>query len=158
MQPFAIVRSGSDEGPTSTVYESLVKTLTDKRPSAGSKKDRPTEQAPREALIERLHLSGQFAGGQLRLDEPLSLNSSEMQGTLKGSIGLAGTLSLTGDLELKPQAIAAATKGQLVLAGPVPLRVRISGQQSAPQIELLELDRTVRELVRQRLRGLLPRP
>jgi hypothetical protein len=119
---------------------------------------RSTEQAPREAVIERLHLSGQFAGGQLRLDEPLSLNSSEMQGTLQGSIGLAGTLSLTGDLELKPQAIAAATKGQLVLAGPVPLRVRISGQQSAPQIELLELDRTVRELVRQRLRGLLPRP
>lgn len=39
---------------------------------------RPTEQAPREAVIERLHLSGQFAGGQLRLDEPLSLNSSEM--------------------------------------------------------------------------------
>jgi ABC-type bacteriocin/lantibiotic exporter with double-glycine peptidase domain len=52
---------------------------------------------------------------------------------------------------------AAAPKGQLVLAGPVPLRVRISGPQSAPQIELLELDRTVRELVRQRLRALLPR-
>jgi hypothetical protein len=107
----------------------------------------PSERPPRDMTFHSLHLSGEIAGGRLRLTDPLRFDSDDSQGSLRGSIGFADTLALEGDLLIKPRAIAAATQGRFVVSRDVPVKVRVTGPRAAPQIEILDLAHTVRELL-----------
>ena len=62
-------------------------------------------------------------------------------------------MALSGKLDVQPQVLQQLTGGRLAPAGPVPISVRFGGTLTAPQIEVVDIERTVAALAGALLRG-----
>lgn len=100
-------------------------------------------------------LSARFgiANGRLSTTSPLTLSSDEGGLKLGGWIGLDQRLGLTGELQVAAAAISAASGGRVVPSGPLPVNLRIGGTLSGPEIEVVDLQRTVAALAGMLLKG-----
>jgi hypothetical protein len=108
----------------------------------------------RELRVKSLSAKLRIDGGRVHTMTPLRLDSEDGRLSLSGSMGLLDkSVGLTGNLEVAPGAIAAATAGRFYPDVAIPVAFRIGGKVGAPQVEILELGRTVGALVGALLRS-----
>lgn len=133
---------------TTSLVAQVVNPLLEKLQDKVGKQRVSQEMALRD-LSARFHI----ANGRLTAAQPLTLNSDEGALRLGGSVGLDQRLALTGELQVAPQAISAASGGRVVPSGPLPVSLRIGGTLKAPEIEVVDLPRTAAALAGMLLKG-----
>jgi AsmA protein len=88
--------------------------------------------------LRDLLLSFSVRDGWLRLDRPITVESSFGTATLDGRIGLDQRLELEGSARLTPEFVARASGGKLRPEGPVNVPVAIGGELTAPQVGAID--------------------
>lgn len=88
--------------------------------------------------LRDLLLSFSVRDGWLRLDRPITVESSFGTATLEGRIGLDQRLDLQGSARLSPEFVARASGGMLRPEGPVNVPVAIGGELTAPQVGAID--------------------
>ena len=124
--------------------------VTVKNPLLGEMFARAAKKSSGEARVVDLRSASalfEVGSGHLTTTEPVSLRSDDLKASLRGTIGFDQALALDGQIEIAPQAIAAATDGALVPLRPIPLQLRIVGNPVELQIEVLEIAESVRALL-----------
>lgn len=90
-------------------------------------------------LGKDLPVSITFANGQARLGKPISVKLPEGDISMSGAIGLDGKLDMPGTVTLQPSTIARLTGGKATVTEAIPIRLRLIGLASAPQVADLDL-------------------
>lgn len=97
--------------------------------------------------LRDLLLSFSVDDGWLRLDRPITVESTFGSATLTGRIGLDQSLDLDGTAKLTPEFVARASGGRLRPDGPVNVPVEIAGNLQAPQVGALDTEALARSVL-----------
>lgn len=107
----------------------------------------------RDMTLRDLQAQFRIENGRLQTTTPIKINTEEGALALSGSIGLDKSLNLTGSFDLQPKTISAATGGKVVPANPIPVSLRIGGSLNGPQMQIVDIGRTVAALLQAVARG-----
>ena len=100
------------------------------------------------SLGKDLPVSLTFANGEAKLGKPLELKTPEADVSLSGGISLAGQLEMPATLLLQPVTINRLTDGKASVSQPVPVKLRLVGPVTAPQVTDLDLKDAAASIVR----------
>ncbi len=103
--------------------------------------------------INNLSANFRIDNGKLHTSSPLRFGSDQGSVVLNGSIGLDKSLLLTGNLDLSPKVISAATGGKLVPDAAIPVGLRVGGSLTGPRFEIVDIGKTVAALAAAIMRG-----
>jgi AsmA protein len=107
----------------------------------------PLPKGGQPTRLRDLLLSFSVQDGWLRLDRPITVESSFGTATLEGRIGLDQSLDLEGTAQLAPGFVAQASGGKLRPDGPVEVPVQIAGNLTAPEVGALDTDALARSVL-----------
>jgi hypothetical protein len=109
--------------------------------------------APKQLAMRDLAAQFRIENGRLHTTSPITMHTDDGGLSLSGSIGLDKSLALTGNLDLPPQTISAATGGKFVPDANIPVAINIGGTLSSPQISLANPVQTAAVLLAAIARG-----
>jgi AsmA protein len=109
------------------------------------------------SLGKDVPISITVANGAARLAKPIVLKLPEADITLTGAMTLDGRLDVPGTVALWPATIAKLTGGKASVSEPVPVKLRLVGPVTAPEIADLDLKDAVASIVKGAAAGALGR-
>jgi uncharacterized protein involved in outer membrane biogenesis len=121
--------------------------------AAKAKEKKPVREV--DMSIPRAAIRVRVAGNQVTTTTPARAETEDGTLTLDGAVGFDGHLALGGVIVIPPAALDKASSGKLVPFKDVTVKLRVLGQSSDPQIELLELGKTFEALAGSGVHGLV---
>ncbi len=95
--------------------------------------------------------------GFAKLKNPIKVSLPEAEMTFTGGMRVDGTLDLPGTVALAPETIAAITGGKVKPAGPIPVKLRLTGPAWSPSMVDLDLRPAVEQVMKEGGSALLGR-
>ena len=109
------------------------------------------------SLGKDVPISITVANGEARLAKPIVVKLPEADISLTGAMTLDGRLDMPGTVALQPATIAKLTGGKASVSEPVPVKLRLVGPVSAPEVTVLDLKDAVASIVKGAAAGALGR-
>src|SRR5258708_24907835 len=109
------------------------------------------------SLGKDVPISITVANGAASLSKPIALKLPEADITMTGAMTLDGRLDMPGTVALQPATIAKLTGGKASVSEPVPVKLRLVGPVTAPEIADLDLKGAVASIVKGAAAGALGR-